>query len=115
MYGNSNTVYSGGVRAVTAYPPPAAGYLLYYGPDQAHGYAPIIHKKIMCGILYLVCAMVCIDYRYIKYWYFNDCILATIPIIYIIGNDAVYVYIVCIVNLFDRFGLHLVIVTFMTL
>ena len=61
----------------------------------------------MCGILHLVCAMVCIDYRYIKCWYSNDYTVITIPIIYIMGNDAVYVYIVCIVNQFDRFGLHL--------
>ena len=69
----------------------------------------------MCGILHIVCAMVCIDYRYIKCWYSNDCAVITIPIIYIMGNDAVYVYIVCIVNQFYRFGLYLVIVTFMTL
>ena len=33
-YGNSNTVYSEGVRAVTTYPPPAAGYFptLHTGP-----------------------------------------------------------------------------------
>ena len=44
-YGNSNTVYSGGVRAVTTHPPPAAGYFLYYGQDGVHGYAYIIHFK----------------------------------------------------------------------
>ena len=46
-YGNSNTVYSEGVRAVTTYPPPTAGYFLYYGRTQGQGYAHIIHKKIM--------------------------------------------------------------------
>ena len=65
-YGNSNTVYSGGVRTVTTYPPPAAGYFLYYGQDGVQGDTHIIHLKKMWGILHLVCAMVCIDYRYIK-------------------------------------------------
>ena len=69
----------------------------------------------MWGILHLVCAMVCIDYRYIKCWYFNDYAVITIPIIYIYGNVSTYIFRPCIVNQFDRFGLHLVIVTFMTL
>ena len=41
-YGNSNTVYSEGVRAVTTYPPPAAGYFPTLHTGQGHGYASII-------------------------------------------------------------------------
>ena len=48
-YGNSNTVYSERVRAVTTYPPPAAGYFLHYTQDQAQGYAHIIQLKKLWG------------------------------------------------------------------
>ena len=40
--------------------PPPAGYFLYYAQDQVQGYTPIIHLKKCVGILYIVCAMVCI-------------------------------------------------------
>ena len=87
--------------------PPAAGYFLYYARDQAQGYAPIIHKKIMLGILYVVFYWLCIHYRYMKCWYFNDCTVITIPIIYIMGSVATYIYRPCIVNQVCRLGLHL--------
>ena len=55
-YGNSNTVYSEGVRAVTTYPPLLPVTFLHYIQDQGQGYAHIIHKKIML-VYYILCVL----------------------------------------------------------
>ena len=88
-------------------PPPTAGYFLYYIQDQVQGYTSIIQLKKCVGILYLVFYWLCIYYRYIKCWYFNDYAVITIPIIYIMGSVATYIYRPYIVNQFDWCGLHL--------
>ena len=56
-YGNSNTVYSEGVRAVTTYPPPAAGYFLYYGRTQGQGMHLLFNKNNM-AVHYILCVVV---------------------------------------------------------
>ena len=46
--------------------PPAAVCLPILRTDTGRGMHVLFNKKIVGGIPYLVCAMVCIDYRHIK-------------------------------------------------
>lgn len=71
-YGNSNTVYSEGVRAVTTYPPllTVTSYITHR--TEYRGMHPLFNKKL-CGVYYILCVL--------WYAYYQDAQSIDIPTI----------------------------------